>query len=321
MARSLFSPEEVASERTVIISEREGSENEPTFRLSEEVRAAAFRVHPYHHEVIGDMADLRTMSRQDLYNHYRTFYTPSNSVLAVSGDFRARPMLARIRQLFGSLPERPAPQRATRPEPPQRGQRRVDVEGPGETAYLEVAYHAVAATDPDFFPAAVLDSVLAGASSLNLFGGGISNKTSRLYRGLVERGLAAAVSGDLSATIDPYLYTFRATIRPEHTPEEVLIALDEEVKRVVAEAVEAAEVAKAVKQAKALFAYGSESITNQAFWMGYSEMFADYTWFENYLKRIAAVTAEDVLRVARRILTPQNRVVGIYRPTGGGADA
>jgi zinc protease len=195
------------------------------------------------------------------------------------------------------------------------------VEGPGETAYLEVAYHAVAATDPDFFPAAVLDSVLAGASSLNLFGGGISNKTSRLYRGLVERGLAAAVSGDLSATIDPYLYTFRATIRPEHTPEEVLIALDEEVKRVVAEAVEAAEVAKAVKQAKALFAYGSESITNQAFWMGYSEMFADYTWFENYLKRIAAVTAEDVLRVARRILTPQNRVVGIYRPTGGGADA
>jgi predicted Zn-dependent peptidase len=55
--------------------------------------------------------------------------------------------------------------------------------------------------------------------------------------------------------------------------------------------------------------------------MGYSEMFADYSWFENYLRRIAAVEAQDVLRVARKMLTRQNRVVGIYRPTGGGAHA
>jgi len=321
MTRSLFSPEEVASERTVIISERQGSENEPTFRLAEEVQAAAFRVHPYHHEVIGDMADLRTISRQDLHHHYRAFYTPSNAVLAVAGDFRTRPMLARIRELFGRLPQRPMPPRAARPEPPQRGERRVNVEGPGETAYLEVAYRAPSASDPGFFPAAVLDSVLAGASSLNLFGGGISNKTSRLYRALVERGLAASVSGDLSATIDPYLYVLRATIRPDRTPEEVLAALDEELDRIVSEAVEAAEVAKAVKQARALFAYGSESISNQAFWLGYSEMFADYSWFESYLERIAAVGAEDVLQVARKMLAPQNRIVGIYRPTRGGADA
>jgi zinc protease len=321
MARSLFAPDEVTAERTVIISEREGSENEPTFRLAEEVQAAAFRVHPYHHEVIGDMADLRTMSRQDLYRHYRTYYTPSNSVLAVAGDFRAATMLARIRELFGKMPPRPAPQRSARPEPAQQGERWVNVEGPGETAYLEVAYHALAGSDPDFFPAAVLDSVLAGASSLNLFGGGISNKTSRLYRALVETGSAASISGDLSATIDPYLYVLRATIRPDHTPEEVLAALDAEIDRVVSEAVAQAEVAKAIKQAKALFAYGSESISNQAFWMGYSEMFADYSWFENYLRRIAAVEAQDVLRVARKMLTRQNRVVGIYRPTGGGAHA
>ena len=321
MARSLFAPEEVASERTVIISEREGSENEPTFRMAEEVQAAAFRVHPYHHEVIGDMADLRTISRDDLYQHYRSFYTPNNAVLAVAGDFRTGTLLARIRELFGRIPRAPSPGRAVRPEPPQRGERRVNVEGPGETAYLEAAYHSVSGADPDFFPVAVLDSVLAGASSLNLFGGGISNKTTRLYRALVEKGLAASISGDLSATIDPYLYVLRATIRPDHTPEEVLTAFDEEIDRVVQQPVAKAEVAKAVKQAKALFAYGSESISNQAFWMGYSEMFAEYSWFENYLDRIAAVGAEDVLRVARRLLTPQNRVVGIYRPTGGGADA
>jgi zinc protease len=89
---------------------------------------------------------------------------------------------------------------------------------------------------------------------------------------------------------------------------------------VLQQRVKAAEVAKAVKQARALFAYGSESISNQAFWMGYTEMFDEYSWFESYLDRIAAVDAESMLRVARKMLAPQNRVVGIYRPSGGGGD-
>ncbi len=319
MANSLFEPAEVALERTVIISERQGAENEPTFRLAEEVQASAFRVHSYHHEVIGDMADLQSISRQDLLAHYRRYYSPNNAILAVAGDFRIKPLLARIRELFGPIPSQPAPESATRPEPPQTGERRVRVEGPGETPYLEVAYHAPAGADPEFFPLAVLDSVLSGASSLNLFGSGISNKTSRLYRGLVETELAASVSGELSATIDPYVYVLRATVRPDRKPEEVLAALDGEVARVLDSPLNAEELAKAVKQARALFAYGSESITNQAFWLGYSEIFADYSWFERYLDRIAAVGPEDVLRVARKVLRPANRVVGVYHPTGEGS--
>jgi zinc protease len=72
MANALFDPEEVALERTVIISERQGSENQPMFLLNEEVNAAAFRVHPYHHETIGDMCDLETISHADLWRHYQT---------------------------------------------------------------------------------------------------------------------------------------------------------------------------------------------------------------------------------------------------------
>jgi len=203
---------------------------------------------------------------------------------------------------------------------PQSLARRVDQpvgERCGEE--LEHLVRAPAGGDPDFFPITVLDSVLAGASSLNLFGGGLSNKTSRLYRALVEKELAASISGSLSATIDPYLYVLRATVRPDRTPEAVLQALDGEIQRVLDSPLESAEVAKAIKQARALFAYGSESITNQAFWLGYSEMFADYDWFEGYVERLAAVTPEDILRAARKVLAPTNRVVGIYRPNGGGA--
>jgi zinc protease len=320
MQNSLFDPEEVESERTVIISEREGHENQPTFRLAEEMQAAAFRVHSYHHEVIGDMADLRTISREDLYAHYQRYYCPSNALLALAGDFSASTMIKRIRKAYGDLPKGPKGSFRARPEPEQAGERRVEVEGPGETAFVAVSFRAPAGDHTDFIALMVADSVLAGASNLNIFGSGIPNKTSRLYQALVEGDHAAAVKGSLVATIDPFLYTVRATVRGERPPERVLEVLDEELDRLRQEPIGAVELEKAIKQAKALFAYGSESITNQAFWLGYSEMFADHTWFESYLARLEAVTADQVLEIAQRYLRRSNRVVGFYLPTGEVAD-
>jgi zinc protease len=315
MVNSIFDEGEVASERTVIISEREGHENEPLFRLGEAVQQAAFRVHAYHHEVIGDMADLHTMTRDDLYRHYRAYYVPNNAVMAVAGDFDAKKMLTRIKELFGPVPAGPSPARLSRNEPPQRGEVRLTVEGPGETTYIQAVYRFPPASHKDFFALSVLDSLLAGPSTLNMFGGGISNKTSRLYRALVDKELAVGVSGGAQATIDPFLYQFTLTVHPQCKPEEALAALDAEIRRVQEQPVSQEEVTRAIKQARALFAYGSENITNQAFWLGYAEMFASYDWFLTYLDRLAGVTPQEVQRVAREYLRPQSRVVGTYIPT------
>lgn len=318
MLNSLFDPDEVASERTVIISERQGSENEPLFRLSEEMQAAAFRVHSYHHEVIGDLVDLQTMQRDDLYEHYRTYYVPNNAVLAVAGDFETESMLARIRQLYEPIPAGSELSWQSRTEPPQPGERRVSVEGPGDTTYIQVSHRVPAATHPDFYPLTVVDSLLTGPSNLNLFGGGISNKTSRLYRALVEKELAISVNGGLQATIDPFLHTITIIVHPQRTTDEVLAQLDDEIHRLQNAPPSPEELSRAVKQARALFAYGSESTTNQAFWMGFAEMFSTYDWFTNYVERLAAVTPEDVHRVVQTYLAPQNRLVGVYTPTGNG---
>jgi zinc protease len=302
----------------VIISERQGNENNPMFRLDEEMQAAAFRVHSYHHEVIGDMADLESLSRDDLYNHYRSFYVPNNAILCLAGDFDSRRMLARIKALYGDIPAGEEPVRVARPEPAQAGERRITVEGPGETTFIRLGYRAPVATNPDFFPLMVLDSLLAGASSLNMFGGGISNRTSRLYRELIEKDYAVSVSGALLATIDPFLYSLTIVTHPTRTVDEVLAAIDEQIAAVQAQPPTQAEIERAVKQARALFAYGSESITNQAFWLGFAEIFADYNWFLSYVDKLAEVTPEDVQRVAQQYLAAQNRTVGIYLPTGMG---
>jgi zinc protease len=303
MMNSLFESKGVEAERTVIISE--------------EVQAAAFRVSSYHHEVIGDMVDLRTMSRDDLFNHYRKYYLPSNAVLALAGDFKVSSMLKKIRMNFGDLPKALPPSFDARPEPEQLGERIIHLEGPGETSYIKLAYHVPSAIHEDFLPLAVLGSVLAGAASFNFFSGGISNRTSRLYRALVEGEIAAAVQGSLAATIDPYLYTLHVTLRPDRTPEQAMEVLDRELDHVLESNIGKDELGKAIKQAQALFAYSSESVTNQGFWMGFSEMFADGTWFETYLERLMQITPNQVREVAVKYLRRSNRVLGFYRHKQG----
>ncbi len=314
MTGALFEVQEVEAERTVIISERQGAENDPLFLLGEEVMAAAFRVHPYGHETLGHMCDLQRMTREDLYRFYQTYYVPNNALAVAVGDFETGQMLDLIRRYFGAIPSRPLPDAASPEEPPQRGERRVTVEGEGNTAYISVVFHTPPPVSADFHPLVVLDTVLSGASGMTLFGEGGTNKTSRLYRALVDTELAADVSGSLIPTVAPFVYSITATVRAGHTPAEVEERLWAELDRVRSEPILEEELQKAIQQARAQFAYSSESVTGQAFWLGWSEIFADYTWFEVYLDRLRAVTPEDVLRVARAYLRRANATVGWYVP-------
>jgi len=316
MAGALFEPQETESERTVIISERQGAENDPLFLLGEEIMAAAFRVHPYGHETLGHLCDLEEMTRDALFGHYRTHYAPNNAVAVAVGDFQAEQMLELIRKHFAAIPAGEAA-RLNRPvEPPQRGERRVTLEGEGNTAYLSAVFHTPPATAPDFYPLVVLDSVLTGASGMTIFGGGTTNKSSRLYRALVDTELATDVSGSLIPTVDPFVYSLSATVRTGHTPAEVEQRLWLELERAAAEPIAAEELARSIKQAKAQFAYSSESVTGQAFWLGWSEIFADHNWFTDYLDHLSAVTPQDVQRVAQQYIRRANCTMGWYLPTG-----
>jgi zinc protease len=316
MSNAVFDPEEVELERTVVISERQGNENVPEFLLSEAVQAMAFQAHSYHHSVIGWQHDLETMTREQLYSYYRTHYTPDRAIVAVAGDFDASQMLDKVQESFGALPPGLAQPDQVTFEPQQRGERRVNVEGPGTTFYIEISFRAPKATDDDFYPMVVLESILGGAKGMSLWGGGGSNRSSRLYRALVETELASGVDCGMSSTIDPYLFSFSATVREGRTLPEVEAALVAEIERTIKQPAEQSELEKAIKQTRAQFAYSSESVTDQGYWLGFSEVVADTDWFEGFLGRLAAVTAEDVQRVAGAYLRPSLRNVGWYLPQG-----
>ncbi|NDJ35843.1 MAG: insulinase family protein [Chloroflexi bacterium] len=319
MLNSRFDPDEVESERTVILSERSGSENSPQWLLYEELIAQAFRVHPYRKTIIGDTIDLQTISRDDLYEHYRQYYAPNNATVVLVGAVDTQQRLDDIERLFGDIPAGEPVAEVKRPEPPQYGERRFVLNREGNTAHVSVAYRALEVTHPDFFALAVLDTIISGASSFNFMSTAYtSNKTSRLYRALVETDLATSANGGVMATIDPYLYTFSTTVRSGRTPAEVEAALLAELDRAAAGDISEREFEKARKQTKALFAYDSESVSSQGFWLGYAEtLVGDYTWFETFLDKLMAVTLDDVRRVAAEILHPNNRTIGWFVPLNG----
>ncbi|MCY3780571.1 MAG: pitrilysin family protein [Chloroflexi bacterium] len=308
MVNAQFDADETESERTVIISERQGAENQPMFWLQEGVRGSAFRVHGYHHEIIGDETDLRTMTRDDLYAHYRAHYCPANAAAIAVGAFDTDDMLAEIEGLYGSIPISDAPELFVRQEPAQHGERRVVVERPGKTAFLEVCHRAPAATHEDWMKLKVLDAILSGSS------GAADNKTSRLYQALVKTEIAAGVGAWLTPTIDPYLYSILVTLREGRTPAEAEAVLLNEIERLQADGISEAELNRARKQTKAAFAYSTESVTEQAYWLAQSFILGDVSWFDNYAGRLMSVTADDVLDVARTYLVSQQRVVGVLEP-------
>ncbi len=315
MINTIMDVAAVDSERQVIISERQMYENDPRFQLNEEVSAMAFRVHPYHHEVIGDLVDLQSMTQADLTDHYRRYYVPNNAIVVVVGDFETSAMLAKIEAHFGQIPAGETADTITRQEPEQKGERRLVIEGMDDTAYLTYAFRAPAAADEDYFPLVLLNAALAGGGSLGMFGGGGSNKSSRLYKALVASELAASAEGSLMPTVDPHLYTINVVARHGRHLDEVEAALAAELDRLQTEPITVYELEKALKQAKAEFVLAGESITGQAQLLGMVEaVVGDYRWYETVLDNLQHVTLDDIERARATYLQKRLLTVGRYEP-------
>ena len=316
MVNSLFTAEEVESERTVILSERQGAENNPGYALYEEVVGAAFHAHPYRHMVIGYEHDLRAITRDDLYGHYRRHYHPANAFVVAVGDFDAPALRDKIEQSFGGIAAGGSIPRAIgAAEPPQPGERRVILRQPAGAPYFRVAFHAPSGNDPAVVSLLVADAVLSGGSPMGFGGGTAMGRSSRLYRSLVASGLARAAGSDMGITIDPYLFQVGVTALPGSDLAHIERVVDEELAKLREEPVPEAELRRAVRQLEAQFVYSSEGVTNQAYWLGQWEIAGDWQRAATLPDEFRQVTSEDILHVAQRYLDPARRTVGWLEPT------
>ena len=317
MANCLYHPDDCESERTVIIAELQGGENDPDQLLDQELVATAFKAHPYRHPTIGWQSDLETMTRDDLYGYYRRYYIPNNATLVVVGDVETDDVLRRVERQFGGIAPGPPPARIRTVEPEQTGERRLTIRKEGTTAYLKIGLHAPGANDDLFMPLLVLDAVLTGAKGINLWASfrvAAPQRSARLFRALVERGLASAVSGAMLPTAQPFIYTISATARNGVPLADVEAALVEELDRVRRDGVTPAELAKAKTQLKARIVFDNDSVTHIAHQLGYFETIGAADLVDAAPSRIEAVTIDAVARAARDVLAPANRTIGWFEP-------
>jgi zinc protease len=317
MAEGVYEPAECESERTVIISELQGGENDPDQLLDTEVTATAFRAHPYRHPTIGWIEDLRSMSRDDLYAYYRRHYVPDNATLVVVGDVDQEDVLRRAEKHFGRIPAGSAPRRCRAAEPNQIGERRVLIEREGTTGYVKFAWHAPAATDREFFPMLVLDAALTGAKGTNIwssFRGVPPQRKARLYTALVERGLASSVCGSAVATAEPFVYSISLTAMEGTALPSLEAAALEAIERVREQGLSDQEVARAKRQLKARLVFETDSVTNIAHQLGYFETVVGDGFVHRMRPAVDAVTTEQVNDVAKRRLARDQRTTGWFQP-------
>lgn len=292
---------EFYKERAVVMEERRlRTEDSPNGLLYEAFTAAAFQAHPYGFPTIGWASDIQALTPTATSEFFRTYYGPANAVIAIVGDINAPEVIALIERTFGTIPGQPPPPPVVTVEPPQRGERRVEVEFDAEPVLL-IGYHKPALGHPDDFVFDVLDSVLS------------EGVTSRLYQRLVrEKRVAASVGTDsgFPGVTAPNLFVISATPLAPHTTKELEEAIDVELDRLKTEPVSSKELGKVLNNLDAALMRALRSNSGLASQLAFFQVVAkDWRYILKARERIAAVTPADIQRVAARYLVKSNRTV------------
>lgn len=292
-------------ERSVIMEERRlRVDNNPVANLFEQLNSTAFAAHPYEFPVIGWMSDIGQATLADALQHYRTYYIPNNAFIVAVGDFDSAALTAQVSEAFGPIPSAVPPPAVRAIEPQQQGGRRVELKRGAQLPFVALAHHAPNLLGTDAAALEVLATILSGGDS------------ARLHRELVYRlrlARDAGASYDYTA-IDPGLFTVYAQPLPGQSAATVESALDRELRRAGETPPTPRELEKAKNGIESHFVFAQDSMFYQAMLLGQYEVSGDWRRIDDYLPRLRAVSPEDVLRVARVYLTPENRTTAVLIP-------
>jgi zinc protease len=291
------------AEMTVVRNEYERGKNDPNNALMEEVTAAAFVALPYHHPVIGWKSDIEHVPIAKLHEFYDTFYWPNNATVSVVGDMQPAAALALVKKYYGaySRSPQPIPSMYTE-EPAQTGARRVIVTRPGELGTVVIAHKVPNGRDADMPALEMLDAILS------------SGKSARLYRALVDQGLALAADAGTDLHRDLSLHSVYATLAPGATHEQVEEALLKEISRIQTDGVTPQEVARVKQQFLAADAYKRDGTSAVAGEISEWIAIGDWTLYVTFPQKVEAVTPADVKRVAKQYLTEEQSTTGWFVP-------
>jgi len=303
----------VESERGVVTSERStGLENSNYRAISEEVKNAAFRAHPYSWSVIGHQSDIENWSLDDLKQYYKTYYAPNNAVVVIAGDVTVEQVKSLAVEYFEPIPAQPAPKKVHTVEPEQKGERRVYLQKKSVTTpNIMMAYHIPETKHADYYALEILSDILSTGDS------------SRLQKALInDQQIASSIFTYQPQSIDPNLFYVYAVAASGISAEQLEKAIISQINQIMREGVTEQELQK-VKNTKLVDFYRDmATINGKANTIGSYQMY-----FSDYKKLFAApdefnkVTLADIKAVANKYLKKANRTVGVLSSVEDSNDA
>ncbi|MBD6617151.1 insulinase family protein [Komarekiella sp. 'clone 1'] len=322
MQNSLINAEQLASEKRVVISELQGYENSPEYRLNRAVMQAAFPNHAYGLPVGGTKVDVDRFQVEQVRNYYQNFYNPDNAVLVVVGDFKTANVLEMVKDVFGKLPNSQQStvnsqqstvnsqqstvnsQQLTVNSQKSTANTSIVLREPGVGQLLQVVYPLPDVNQPDVPALDVMDYILT------------EGRNSRLYQVLVESGLANEVTAGVTSLRESGWYELLVTAAPNQKLKKIDSVLSRAIANVVEKGIKPEEVKRAKTQLTADVILSNRDITSQAMQLGNDETTADdYRYTDRYLAAVSQVTEADVVAVIKKYLKKEVRTVGFFEPT------
>lgn len=305
MQNATLPPDELAKEMDVIRREMDMGQDDPGRRASRRLFEVAYTKSPYRFTIIGYPDIFNELKPDDIHGHYREKYAPNNVFYVVAGDVKREEVIAQIKTAYARTKAKPLPPMVLPEEPKQTASREIVEEAPIELGHFHVAWHIPELRHPDI-PVLDVLAVLLG-----------SGRSSRLYQQVREKlGLVHHVDAWTYSPGNPGLFGMSA-IADADKFEASRDAMLAEVEKVKSLSVSAHEIQKAVKQFISGTLAARKTMEGQAQNLGGNWLAAnDLNFSERYLAAVKRVSHDDVQRVARQYLTPENRTLYALLPDG-----
>lgn len=300
--------ENFETERQVVLSERKLRCVDSPFGLVEELLfATAYTTHPYRWPIIGWDQDLRRLTLEDCLAFYRRYYQPGTMLIVVAGDVRPEAVRELVVRYFGDLPGSGPPPLPPAPEPPQRGERRAVFKKVSQVEAFFAAFHTVGLGHPDIYPLMVLAAILS------------QGRACRFYQEFVRPGRAAELEAVMYpppwTAADPDLFIIRAVAAPGEPLPRLEADLWGALERLRQDGVTDPELGRAKKLLRSQTVQGLAKTFYRGLMVALFHLKAgDGTLANSLLAAYEQVSAADVLRVARKYLTEDNRTVVTLKP-------